>query len=282
MAEVEILSGGTDTPADDDVLELGEAPETVVAADGDDKVEPIDDFPDTLDDDDAVEETSLIKQLREKAKIDAREKRDQAAEIARLRGQTAPVRTKKPDLYDDCEGDIDKYDAASDAWKANEAAVAEYEKAPAARQNEGALEFEQTRLAYKANAAKLGKPDFADAEAKVIADLDMGQQSTILIAAKNPAQFIYALGRSPNRLAQLSLITNPIKLAAEVARIEGARTVPRKEPANIDTPLRGSARLSTQTGDAKEEALIAKVAKNGGDTTELRNYRREKRARAAA
>lgn len=279
MAEVEILSTGADTPADDDVLELGEAPETAVAAEGDGTVEPIEenDFPDTFDEDGEVEKPHLVAQLRQADKLKTQRIRELEHRLA------APVitRTKKPDLYDDCEGDPDRYETALFAWRDNEAKADEAERAPVAQANQQAQEFEQTRLTYKANAEKLGKPDFADAEAKVIDGLDMAQQSTILMAAKAPAKFIYALGRSPNRLAQLSLITNPIKLAAEVARIEGARTMPRKDPPNIDTPIRGSARLSTQSGDAKADQLIDKAAKNGGDVTALLDHNRAKRAKAA-
>lgn len=276
MAEVEILSTG-DEP-DDDVLELGEAPETVIAVDGDDKVEPIDDageFPETFDADGEVENPHLVKLLREQLNATKRE-------LHAVKHAPPPItRTKKPDLYDDCEGDPDRYENALFAWKDNEAKADEQARTSTSEQQTAAQAWQTELGTYKTEAAKLG-PSFQESEDAVVAALTDAQQSTIVMAAKNPALFIKALGKSPNRLAQMSLITNPIKLAAEVARIEGARTVPRKEPANIDTPLRGSARLSTQTGDAKEEALIAKVAKNGGDTTELRNYRREKRARAAA
>lgn len=274
---VEILNAGADA-SEDDVLELGEAPETVAAADGDDAIEPIDDaaqFPETFDDEAPGEETPLIKLLRDQLK----EKTRLLTQIAR---QPPPVqRTKKPDLWDDCEGDPEKFESSLLAWQDNERKADEQVRA-GNQEQESATQSWQTELGtYKAEAAKLG-PTFKESEDAVVDALTNAQQSTIVMAAKNPALFIKALGKSPNRLAQLATITNPIKLAAEVARIEGGRTVGRKEPANIDVPLRGSGRLSQVSGDAKEDALIAKVAKNGGDTTELRNYRREKRARAAA
>lgn len=273
MAEVEILSTGDDTP-DDDVLELGDAPETVVSADGDDKVEPIDaGLPETFDEGE-TEETPLIKLLREQLK----DRNRQLAQIARAPAQIQ--RTKKPDLYDDCEGDPDKYENALFAWKDNEAKADAQARASTSTQEGAVAKWQGQLSAYKEAAAKLG-PTFQESENAVVEALTDAQQATIVKATKNPAAFIKALGKSPNRLAQLSLITDLVELAGEAARIEGARTVPRKEPANIDTPLRGSARLSTQSGDAKEDQLIAQAAKTG-DATPLRNYRRDKKAAAAA
>ena len=97
------------------------------------------------------------------------------------------------------------------------------------------------------------------------------------MVAKHPERFIDALGRSPGKLAQLAEITNPLKLAGEIARIEGARIMARKEPANIDTPVQGSGRLSTVSEDKKEAALIKDVERTG-DIDKLRAWRKSQAA----
>ncbi len=274
---VEILSGGdeqTDELLLTDTLAATEGVDTLPATEPLDELE----YPDTLDDD-TVEETPLIKQLREQRKADAREKREMAKRLAELEGKTAPQSLPEPDLWEDCEGDPDKYKAALLKWQANEQAVTEHASARPAEQIRAAQEWQNDLQAYKAKAIALAKPDFQAAEDAVVSTLTDAQQNTIVMAAKDPARFIYALGRSPQRLAMLAEITNPIKLAAEVARIEGTATVVRKAPANIDEPVRGSARLSGTPKNAEEDKLIAE-AQRTGDATNLREYRRAQKAAA--
>lgn len=277
MADIEILSAG-DEPAElllTDTIDGGEGDDSAPGGEAIDEIE----YPDTLDDE-PVEETPLIKQLREKAKQDAREK----AELRRRLETPRVQRTKKPDLWDDCEGDPDRFETELLAWKDNEAKADVADRAVNAgddvRQRQ-VQEWQNDLQAYKAKAAKLGKADYAEAEAAVIADLSDAQQSTIIMAAKDPARLIYALGKSPIRRAQLAEITNPIKLAAEVARIEGARTMARKEPANIDAPLKGGARLSSAPKDETESKLLAAAEKDPSKFQAYRDHMKAKRQQAA-
>lgn len=272
---VEILSDGA---LEDDTLELGSADAPQLDDDGNPIVapEPLDEaFPDTFDEEGEVRNPHLVAQLRTASD----EKSRRIRELEHRLAQPKIVRTPKPTI-ESCDYDDDTYDAKKAAWDANEAAADAQEHAPAPAQNDQAKAWQTDLAAYKASAAKLGDT-FKVAEDTVIGSLSEAQQSTIVMAAKNPAQFINALGRSPNRLAALSLITNPIKLAAEVARIEGAKTMPRREPANIDTPLRGSGQLSDGDGSVKRASMVDKAAKDGGDTTALLNQMRAKRAAKA-
>lgn len=281
MADIEILNDGGDTPADDELLLLTDSLSGEAGDDTQPGAEAIDeiDYPETLDDE-PVEETPLIKQLREKAKQDAREK----AELRRRLEAPRVERTKKPDLWDDCEGDPDKFETQLLAWKDNEAKADAADRAANAGdgiRERQVQEWQNDLQAYKAKAVKLAKPDFGDAETTVISTLTDAQQSTIVMAAKDPARFIYALGKSPLKLAQLSEITNPIKLAAEVARIEGARMMAQKQPANIDEPLKGGARLSSVPKDETEAKLLAAAEKDPAKFQAYRDHMKAKRQQAA-
>lgn len=258
-----------------DTVEGDEGADTIEAGNANEPIDEID--YDSLDDEpaDPANDTPLIKQLREQLKQSNREK-------AELRKQVAPapiVRTPEPQ-FEDFDFDDQKYKAAVLAWDENERKANEQERARTAEQQQAAQTWQQELQAYKTKAIQLAKPDFDAAEAAVVTTFSDPQQVIIVKAAKDPARFIYALGRSPQRLAQLAQITDPIKLAAEVARIEGGRVMARKTPANIDTPTTGTARLSTETGDKKEDALI-KEAQRTGDINKLRAYRKEQKAKAA-
>ncbi len=280
MADIEILSTGDQSDDElllTDSLSGGAGDDTLTGGEAIDEIE----YPETLDDDpDPAQETELVKKLRAEVKERNDRVREREREIEALRGRKPVVRTKKPDLWEDCEGDPDKFEERLLAWKDNEAKADEAERAPVdPRRQQQAQSWQQELQTYKANAAKLGKPDFDAAETAVTTTLDAAQQSTIVMAAKDPARFIYALGKSPIRLAQLAEITNPIKLAAEVARIEGARIMARKEPANIDEPLRGGARLSSgPTGDDKAAKLLAAAEKDASKFPAYREHMRQQRA----
>lgn len=275
MGIEEIIQPTEELQLTDDQIVDDDGGTKAVEAEGDDAPEPIDqieEFPDTLDDDDQ-DDTPLVRQLREKIKQDAREK----AELRKRLEAPRIERTKKPDLWEDCDGDPDKFEMALIAWKDNEARADQQEAEAAAQPSPIQEDFQSSLQAYQAGAQKLGKPDFEVAQKAVTDVLSPDQQSAILMAVKNPAAFFYALGKSPNRLAQLAQIENPFKLAAEAARIEGSRMMPRKEPANIDSPVRGAASLKHVTKDEREEALI-KEAQRTGNIDKLRQYRREQRA----
>jgi hypothetical protein len=262
-----------DAPDPEDVLELGEEPENEDQPEA--GAEPLDteEFPDSFDDEPGQVETPLVKMLRDQIKEKNRQLKERSA-------PPLPQRTKKPDLWDDCEGDPDKWEAALLAWQDNERKVDAAEQARSTEEKTVAQSWQQELQAYRDAAVRLNKPDFASSEANVIAALTDAQQSTIIMAAKNSARFIDALGRSPIRLAQLAQITNPIKLAAEVARIEGGRMMPRKDPPNIDTPARGNGRVSMEAPDAKL-AKLEKDAERSGDRDAVRAYRRDMAKKAA-
>jgi hypothetical protein len=102
--------------------------------------------------------------------------------------------------------------------------------------------------------------------------LDMVQQAVVVKAAADPALFLYALGKSEAKRAELAKIQDPIKLAAAVARMEGAvKVTTRKAPAP-DRPVSGTARMPGGA-DKEIERLEKKAAANGGDRSELIAYK---------
>jgi hypothetical protein len=110
--------------------------------------------------------------------------------------------------------------------------------------------------------------------------LDMVQQAVIVKAAADPALFLYALGKSEAKRAELAKIQDPIKLAAAVARMEGAvKVTTRKAPAP-DRAQRGSAPMPG--GADKELEKLEKEADRTGDRTKVIAYKRALKDAAAA
>lgn len=279
------MNFGPEDEQDDDTLELTADLQIDGEVEGEAEQPVADDFPDTFDDEpseDAEPGTPLIKHFRQRDREHARRIKELEAEVSRYK--PTPQRTKKPDLWDDCDGDPDKFEESLLAWKDNEAAVVNAEKQQTEQATNHAKAWADERTAYQQASAALGKQDYGEAEDAVCAVLTEASQAAIVMAASNPqaaAKIIYALGRSPAKLAELVKIQdNPLKLAAAIGRLEAGKgsAMQRKEPPAIDTPLRGSAPLS-QAVD-REEARLAKDAEQTKNYTKLFEYRRNKRKAA--
>jgi hypothetical protein len=126
--------------------------------------------------------------------------------------------------------------------------------------------------AFEQEKAGLDFPDRDEAIETATSSLDMVQQAVIVKAAAKPALFMVALGKSEAKRAELAKIQDPIKLAAAVARMEGAVKVTTRKAPNPDRPLSGSSKMPG-SADKEIERLEKKAAANGGDRSELIAYK---------
>lgn len=232
-----------------------------------------------IEGDDPPEETPLIKQLRQR-------ERDQARELAELRRQqqpaTPPEVGKKPDLWEDCEGDVERYDREVEAWHGRKQALAEHER----RQNEAQQQrnhaFERRITEFRTRAAQLGVPDFSEAETAVKAKVPELLQNAVLQYAKDPAKVMYALYKHPATLDALLADGDPttggdaVKFILGIADLErNLKVVNRRKPPEpeADTIQRGSAPLSQSSFD-KQLKKLEEDADRTGNRTKLIDFRR--------
>lgn len=219
------------------------------------------------------DDSSLIKHLRNQI----RERDKKLAEA----GKTAPKPIEvgqKPDLWEDCEGDVDRYDRETDAWRERKVA-AERQANEAGQSEQQANEAWQGELKrYNEGKATLGYADVDDAEATVTAALNTVQQAVMVKAANNPSKVMYALGKNPDRLTHLASISDPLKFAAEVARLEGQLKVIKKrktaEPEKIE---RGSGSMAKAD---KQLEKLEKDAEKSGDRTKVVAYKKKLKAKS--
>lgn len=232
-----------------------------------------------FDDDEAAPasgDSSVIRQMRETI-------RRQADELATFRKTSAPAPIEvgpKPDLWDDCEGDQDKFEAALTEWNERKRKADDQQAESATVQEEAQRAWEADLQSFKEHEAKLNAPDMDFAKSVVTTALSDVQAATIIKAAKNPALAILALGKHPAKLQAISQIKDPIKLAAEIARMEGKITMAKRQSAPApERVAEGSASVSVNR-DKTLERLEAKAAKTG-DRTELIRYRKGLTQKAA-
>jgi hypothetical protein len=268
---------------DDEVLELED--EQIVEDEGDEPEAEADSETDEGDeleivfgDEEAApasgeRESSVIRELRA-----AIRERDKA--LAEARKATAPKVIDpgpKPTL-ESCGYDEEAFETALDEWKGAKAKAAEAEAEAEAVQRRAAEQWQADLNTYQAQKTALRVGDFEDSESAVLSAFSPAQQAVVVKASVNSAQMIYALGKRTERLEALSKIDDPIKLAAEIARLEGTMKVSSKRKApEPDTPLRGNARVS-ETADKTLERLEREADKTG-DRTKVIAYKRSLKAK---
>jgi hypothetical protein len=261
-----------ETPIDDEELLLtdeveDEAPE----AEEEGEAEEVPSFGD--DAEPQAADTGLVKHLRQQIK----ERDRRLAEVSAAVPKAEPIVVGEKPKLADFDYDEEAFDKARDAWQERKEASERQQQTQtqAGEQEQQAWQAELHR--YNESKSKLGFADISDAEENVKASLDTAQQAVLLMAADDPAKLMYALGKHPDRLAALAAETNPLKLAAKIARMEGQlKMVQRRKPPEPDTPERGSGKLSRVSAD-KTLAKLEAAAEKSGDRTELVAYKRKLR-----
>lgn len=131
---------------------------------------------------------------------------------------------------------------------------------------------------YQTQQKSLKVKDFADAEDEVCGVLSEQQQNMLLAGADNTALLVYALGKNPEKLAELAKITDSVRFAFAAGKLEkDIKVQPRKgntkpQPEQV---TRSTASLSGGGNSALEAAR--KKAEMSGDYTEVNRIKQSLR-----
>jgi hypothetical protein len=282
-----------DPPTSDDgevgevVGEAHEVDSGSAADDGDEVVITIGDEAPPAEDEEIARAPAWVRELRKSDREKTRKLREYEGEIARLKGgagaQPAAVTLgPEPSMDDpDIDYDADKFKAKYAAWL-NTKAEGDRQKAEREKAQEADRAAWQGRLETYAKAkTQLKVKDFDDAESTAQDALSVTQQGVILSGAENPALVVYALGKNPKKAKELAAITDPVKFAFAVAKLETQlKVTPRKSAPPPERVIKGSA-LAAGAVDSTLDRLYAEAAKTG-DLTKVNKYKRDKRAAQAA
>lgn len=214
-------------------------------------------------------DNSAIRRMREQL-------RDKERRIRELEQSSAPKPVEvgpKPGLWDDdIAGDEELYDKRLLAWKAREDAAGRQQETQAEESRKLNEAWQQDLSAFEQKKGRLQFEDRDDAISTATASFDLVQQAVIVKAAADPALLLYALSKSEAKRDELAKIHDPIKMAAAVARMEGAVKVTkgRKAP-EPDKPQRGSSAMPG--GSDKQLEKLEKEAARTSDRTKLIAYK---------
>lgn len=218
-----------------------------------------------------------VRELRKSHRELQRKNRELEEKLKTGTAETKPAVTlgPKPKL-EEHDYDADKYEQALATWYEQKRQVDE-QAAKAQAEAKSANDAWQAKLAsYGKAKTELKVKDFDDAEATVQETLSSTQQGIILQGAENPALLVYALGKNPKKAKELASITDPVKYAFAVAKLETQLKVTnRKAAPPPEKTVRGTGSVSG-TVDSQLERLRADAEKTG-DFTKVIAYKRSKR-----
>jgi len=160
--------------------------------------------------------------------------------------------------------------AYSDIQHNKKAAALKQEIENEKNQQEWAVRYEK----YKDERSKLKVQDYEDVEQDVIDKLTIPQQELILRYGKKPAEIVYALGKTPAKLDELSAIRDPIEFALKLKEVELQINVKKVQTKPESTVITSSSAGTSGAGNAHLEKLREK-AQETGDYTAVVAYKRQ-------
>ena len=218
-----------------------------------------------------------VRELRKTNREKERRIRELEAKLSATTTEIKPVVTlgPKPKL-EEYDYDADRYEQAIDQWHDR--------KREHDREADVALQSElQQRQAWQSKLDDYGKAkaelkvrDYEDAEETVQQILNITQQGVVLQGCDNPALVVYALGKNPKKTAELAKLTDPVKFAFAVAKLEKELKVTNRRAAPAPERVVSGTGRSSGAVDSTLERLREEAARTG-NMTKVIAYRAQKR-----
>ena len=218
----------------------------------------------------------LRKQYREE-KRRAKELEQKLAQMERGSAPAAQPLGQKPTL-EAADYDTDRYEKELAAWYEKKRQHDERQISIQQEQQAVQREWEKKLESYHSSKAGLKVRDYELAEGVVEDTLSVMQQGMIVQGAENPALVVYALGKNPKKAKEIASITDPVKFAFAVAKLEtNLKVTSRKASAKPEKKVSSGTGRPSGSVDSTLERLRAE-AERTGDYTKVSQYKRQKRS----
>lgn len=218
-----------------------------------------------------------VRELRKANREKERKIRELEAKLNATATETKPVALGPKPTLEACDYDSDEYEKKLADWydRKREADAAEAE---AQAQRDAEAKAWQDKLdSYAKARASLKVRDYEDAEAVALETFNVTQQGIVLQGSDNPALIIYALGKNTTKAKELASITDPVKFAFAVAKLETQLKVTNRKAAAAPerTISTGGGRISGSV-DSTLDRLREEALKTG-DMSKVMAYKRSKK-----
>lgn len=265
--------------------EMSEEPESDEESDEEDESEDDDDevivtigdeAPPPEEDDSKAPE--WVRELRKNHRETVRRNKELEAEVEQLK---TPKQEQKPlgpkPKLEDFDYDTAKFETALTSWHDKKRKADEVAREHEAAEEEQKKAWQGELNTYGEQKTALKVKDFDDAEAAVLDTFNQTQQGIIIQGSENKALVIYALGKNDVKAKELSQITDPVKFAFAVAKLEDQLKVKnrKKAPPAPEKKVTGTGPKSG-TVDSTLERLRTEAAKTG-DYSKVHQYKQQRK-----
>jgi hypothetical protein len=219
-----------------------------------------------------------VRDLRKTNRELLREKKELEARLNTQTTETKPVQVGAKPRIEDFDYDAEKFEGALTDWfeKKRRADQEEQRRKDEAKAQDEAWQAKLDN--YGKLKAEIPVKDFQEAEAEVKTALSVVQQGIVLQGAENPALVVYALGKNPTKAKELAALTDPVKFAFAVAKMEAQlKVTPKKPTPEPERVVNGTGRISG-TVDSELERL-REAASKSNDYSKVRAYQRQKQSK---
>lgn len=226
---------------------------------------------------DKIPAAPWVKQLRKTNRELQRQNREFQEKLNRFEQSSSQKEIElgpKPTL-ESCDYDSDKFEIDIDKWHERKRVIDEKNREIQNAQKKTQDEWESELSKYQESKKSLNIHDYDDVEADVTDRLSVTQQGIVVHGSQNPTHIIYALGKNPKKLHELSTIEDPIKFAFAIARLETQLKVTKRAP----SPERKNESVASGLGANSSAALdrLEAAAAISGDRSAILAYKRTQR-----
>lgn len=192
--------------------------------------------------------------------------------------QPAPVVVGKKPTLEDADYDAEKFEVQLADWFERKRKADEAEAKAKQAQESQTKEWQGKLQSYAKAKSELKVSDFEEAEAFVTEHFDVTQQGVLIQGAENPHHVVYALGKNPKKAKELAAITDPIKFAFALAKLEAQLKVTSKKPAAGPEKAIGGTGRTSGAVDSNLERLRAEAEKTGNYSKVIAYKNQKKRS----
>ena len=218
-----------------------------------------------------------VKELRKTNRELQRQNRELQGRLQAAPPETKPVVIGNKPKLEDHDYDADKYEEALTSWFERKRQAEEVNAKQEAEVMNQQKAWQAKLDGYGKAKAELRVKDYEDAEAVAQEVFSITQQGVLLQGADNPALVVYALGKNPAKAKELASITDPVKFAFAVAKLEKDLKVTNRRQAPAPERIISGTGRSSGAVDSTLERLREDAARTG-NMTKVIAYKAQKRS----
>jgi len=218
-----------------------------------------------------------VRELRKTNRELQRQNRELQSKLQVQPTEIKPVVIGAKPKLEDHDYDADKYEEALTSWFERKRQADDVNARQQAEVMNQQKAWEAKLNGYGKAKAELRVRDYEDAEAVAQEVFSITQQGVILQGAENPALVVYALGKNPKKAKELAEVSDPVKFAFAVAKLEKELKVTNRRAAPAPERIVSGTGRSSGAVDSTLERLREEAARTG-NMTKVIQYKSQKRS----